>query len=205
MGPLQTAYVPERPTVQYRKPIRGSLVWWLRFLGVAAFVVVLLRLPHAGNVQISRIDLRWIGLCMLLTIGQLLLEALVWQWLLSIQRVRHPYPKTLLAYLASQYLGLVTPGHVGEFLAAGYISTETGLTMGYALSSVVMKKALTWVTIVSFGVWGAVQLLPQMRLLQGVQWVVGASVVVVVALLVGIGLWVVSLHRLARKWQKLSP
>ena len=197
-------YTLSKPSYQYRKPVRGSLVWWLRFLGIAAFFIVLLRLPRSQDVQPFRIDLRWLGLCMLLTILQLLLEAFVWQWLLRSQRIRHPYPKTLLAYLASQYLGLVTPGHVGEFLAAGYISMDTGITFGYALSSVVMKKVLTWVTIVSFGVWG-LQLLAQIPLLKGIQWVVVASIGVVVALSAGITLWMVSLRRLARKWQKLSP
>lgn len=187
-----------------RKPVRGSLVWWLRFLGVAALAVVLLRLPQAQNVQLNRIDLRWLGLCMLLTICQLLLEAFGWHWLLRAQRIRHPYPKTVLTYLASQYLGLVTPGHVGEFLAAGYISMDTGITFGYALSSVVMKKALTWLAIVSFGVWG-LQLLSAVPFLQGVRWMIAASVVVLVALSAGISLWVVSLRSLARRWRKLSP
>ncbi len=187
-----------------RKPVRGSPVWWLRFLGIVAFVMVLLRLPQAQNVQLSRIDLRWLGFCMFLTVGQLLLEAFAWHWLLTIQRIRHPYPKTILAYLSSQYLGLVTPGHVGEFLAAGYISMDTGITFGYALSSVVMKKALSWAMIVSFGIWG-LQLLSKVPLLQGVRWVVLASVLVLVALSGGIALWVVSLRRLARRWEKLSP
>src|SRR3989338_2433526 len=188
-----------------RKKVRGSFVWWLRFLGVAAFLVILLRLPNKPlEIQLARIDLRWLGFCMLLTIGQLLLEAFAWHWLLAMQRIRHPYPKTLVAYLASQYLGLVTPGHVGEFLAAGYISMNTGITFGYALSSVVMKKALSWTVIVSFGVWG-LQLLAHVPVLQGVRWVVLASVLVLVALSGGIALWVVSLRRLARRWEKLSP
>jgi uncharacterized protein (TIRG00374 family) len=195
---------PHTPAFHYRKPVTGSLVWWLRFLGIVAFVIVLLRLPTSQEIQLFHIDLRWLGVCMLLTVLQLLLEAFVWQWLLSTQRIRHPYPKTVLASLASQYLGLVTPGHVGEFLAAGYISMDTGITFGYALSSVVMKKVLTWVTIVSFGVWG-LQLLAQVPLLEGVQWVVLASIVVLVVLSVGISLWVVSLRRLARKWERLSP
>jgi uncharacterized membrane protein YbhN (UPF0104 family) len=184
--------------------VKGSLVWWLRFLGIVAFVVVLLRLPKSQKVQLFHIDLRWLGFCMLLTVLQLLLEAFVWQWLLSTQRIRHRYPKTILAYLASQYLGLVTPGHVGEFLAAGYISMDTGITFGYALSSVVMKKVLAWVTIVSFGVWG-LQLLAQVPFLLGVRWLVVASAAVLVVLSAGIALWVVSLRRLARKWEKLSP
>lgn len=191
--------------IRYRKPVRGSLVWWLRFLGAVAFCVVLLRLPASSHdVQLARIDLRWLGLCMLLTIAQLLLEASVWQRLLSRQKIPHPYPKTVLSYLASQYLGLVTPGHVGEFLAAGYISMDTGITFGYALSSVVMKKALAWLTIMGFGVWG-LQLLATVPFLKGVQWVAIATAAVLLVLLAGIWLWVVSLRRITRKWERLSP
>lgn len=204
MAPQSSSVQLAVPAVQYRKPVRGSLVWWLRFLGVVAFIIILLRLPSSRGVHMFQIDARWIGFAMLLTVLQLVLETVVWQGLLSIQQIRHPYPRTLLAYLASQYLGLVTPGHVGEFLAAGYVSTETGITVGYALSSVVGKKLLAWTVIVGFGVWG-LPLLAQMPVGQGVQRIVLTSVVVLVALSAGIGLWVVSLRRLTKKWRKLSP
>ncbi len=201
----QSDFTPAPPAVQYRKPVRGSLVWWLRFLGLFAFVVILLRLPAAQHeVQLGRIKLGWLGFCMLLTVLQLLLEALAWHWLLAQQRIRHPYPKTLVAYLASQYLGLVTPGHVGEFLAAGYISMNTGITFGYALSSVVMKKLLSWTTIIGCGLWG-LSLLAQVSVRQGVQRIVIMSVAALVVLAAGITVWVLSLRRLARKWQRLSP
>ena len=194
-----------RPAFQYRKPIRGSLVWWLRFLGIAAFLAILvMQLPRSQEVHLDRIDLRWLGFCMLLTIAQLLLEALVWHWLMAAQRIPHPYPKTLVAYLAAQYLGLVTPGHVGEFLAAGYISMNTGITFGYALSSVVAKKAIFWAVTIGFGLWG-VPLLADVTLLHGVQRMVWASLVILVALSAGITVWVLSLRHLARKWEKLSP
>lgn len=180
-------------------------MWWLRFFGAAAFILILLlTLPRAQEVRVARIDLRWLGFCMLLTVLQLLLEAFVWQWLLATQRIRHPYPKTLTAYLASHYLGLVTPGHVGEFLAAGYISMNTGITFGYALSSVVVKKLLFWLCLVGFGIWG-MPLLAEVPFLHGVGRVVWTALIALVILLAGISLWVVSLRRLAKKWQKLSP
>ena len=191
-------------TFHYRKPVRGSLIWWLRCLGIVAFLILLWRLPQSHQVRLEHIDLRWVGLCMLLTLLQLLLETLTWQWLLSTQHIPHPYPKTLVAYLSSQYLGLVTPGHVGEFLAAGYISMNTGITFGYALSSVVMKKLLSWVMIVGFGLWG-LPLLNTVPFLRGVEKIAWTSAVVVAVLVVAIGIWVVSLRRLARKWQRLSP
>ena len=195
----------DQPAVfQDRKPVRGSPIFWLRFLGIISFVIILLRLPTVGEVHLVHMDLRWLGFCMVLTLAQLLLEACVWQLLLWKQHIRHPYPKTLVAYLSGQYLGLVTPGHVGEFLAAGYISSETGITMGYALSSVVMKKVLNWVTIMAYGIW-SFPLLADLPIGKGIQWILVTSAVVLMVLSLGILLWVVSLRRLARKWQKLSP
>ena len=191
-------------TFQFQKPVRSSLVWWLRFFGVVAFIILLLRLPRSEGAQLTRIDLRWLGWCMVLTVLQLLLEALVWQLLIARQRIRQPYPRTLVAYLASQYLGLVTPGHVGDLLAAGYISMNTGITFGYALSSVVMKKVLHWVVIVGVGLWG-LQLLAAFPLMQGLQRALVVSLTVLCVLAAGIGIWVVSLRKLAKKWRKLSP
>ena len=190
---------------QYRKPIRGHLVWWLRWLGLVAFAILLLRVTRYQPITLLReVDLRWLGFCMGLAVIQMLGEAFVWHWLLRLQRVPHRYGQTAVAYLASQYLGMVTPGHVGEFLAAGYVSMNTGITFGYALSSVVMKKLLNWAIIVSVGLWG-LQGLSQFPLIKGVGWVIATSVAVLLILASGIGLWVVSLRRLTRKWERLSP
>ena len=188
----------------YRKPVRGSLVWWLRCLGVLALVVLLIRLPKSQELRLVHMDLSWLGFCMLLTILQLLLDAFIWHWLLSAQKIRYAYPKTLLALLSSNYLGLITPGHVGEMLAAGYISMDTGITFGYGVSSVVMKKILNWIVVVGFGLWG-LGLMAHIPFSKGVEWIVLTSVAVLVILACGIGLWVVSLRQLAKKWQKLSP
>ena len=196
---------PPRPVpFEYPRLGKSTLVWWLRLLGAVAFVVLLLRLPPSQEVRLARLDLRWLGLCMVLTILQLLVEAFVWQGLLLIQGIRHPYHKTLVDYLASLYLGLVTPGHVGEFMAAGYISMHTGITVGYALSSVVMKKALNWIVLVGFGLWG-LQLLPHFPLMERLQGAAIGSGVALIVLAAGITIWVLSLRRLARKWRKLSP
>ena len=46
MVPRQLSDEPHRPPFQYRKPVKGSLVWWLRFLGIVAFLIILMRLPN---------------------------------------------------------------------------------------------------------------------------------------------------------------
>ena len=198
---MATSPVPV--VIRKHKPLRGSLVWSLRCLGAVIFLILLMRLP-TRHMELVRIDLRWIAWCMLLTIAQLLLETLTWQTLLWSQRIRYPYPKTLLAYLASHYLGLVTPGHVGEFLAAGYISMDTGITFGYALSSVIMRKLLNWAVVVAFGLWG-LPFLASYPFGQGVRRAFAIGLIVLVVLAAGIAIWVVSVKRLAKKWEKLSP
>jgi hypothetical protein len=81
---------------------------------------------------------------------------------------------------------------------------HTGLTFGYALSSVVLRKVLAWVTLLGFGVWG-LPLLAEVPFLKGVWALVGLSAVAVTVLSAGIGVWVLSLRRLTRRWEALSP
>ena len=195
---------PMPAVLKDRKPVRGAIVWWLRILGVIAFLVILKQLPGAREVTLDRMDVRWLGACMGLAVLQLFMDAFVWHWLLSIQRIRLTFLETLVNHLSSQYLGLVTPGHVGEFLAAGYVTTGTGITFGYALSSVVMRKLLAWISIIGFGVWG-LQHSADLSFLQGVKWVLVAAIVVVLAMGGGIAIWIFSLRRLARKWERLTP
>jgi len=188
---------------EYDKPFRGRLTWWLRCVGLVGFVLLLLNLPQAQGASVWRIDFRWLGLCMGLVGLQLLLEAFVWRWLLGAQRIAYPYRKAVVASLASEYLGLVTPGHVGELLAAGYISTDTGITFGYALSSVIMKKALNWVAVVGFGIWG-LPLLAELPFFHGVGGVAVGSLGALALLSGGVAIWVVSLRRLTRTWEQRS-
>lgn len=195
--------------MRYRKPVRGYGIWWLRLAGLAAFLVLLLRLPRSGEVQLSHIDLRWLALCILCTLLQPVLESLAWQWMLWKQGIRHPFPKTLLAHMASQYLGLVTPGHVGDFLGAGYISMNTGITIGYALSSVVMRKTVAWIAMIGFSIW-ALPLLAQLpavahtSMKQEIARIGFLSLGILAFLALGIGIWIFSLRQLAKRWQRLS-
>jgi uncharacterized membrane protein YbhN (UPF0104 family) len=203
MDTRASAYEPLPPAFQVRKPVRGLAIWWLRFAGIGALIAgLLVHLARSPDVSLARIDVRWLVVAAALTVCQLLLEALAWRGLLASQHIRYPYPKTLVAYLASQYLGLVTPNHVGELLAAGHISVDTGITFGYALSSVVLRKLLSTVAAVGFGLW-SLPLLADLPFLQGVRMVVW-SAVVVVTFSGGIALWVLSLRRLARKWEQAS-
>lgn len=195
---------PLAPPPRDRKPVRGALVWWLRFLGVVAFLVVLRHLPGGRDVKLEHMDVRWLGACMLLAMCQLLFDAFAWHWLLAAQRIRLTFLETLINYLSSQYLGLVTPGHVGEYLAAGYVTSGTGITFGYALSSVVMKKLLSWASLILFGVW-ALPYLADVSVFQGVKWALVAAAVIIVLMGGGIAIWVFSLRRLARKWERLTP
>jgi hypothetical protein len=84
---------------------------------------------------------------------------------------------------------------------------NTGITVGYSLSSVVMKKIIGWLTLLVFGLWGLPLLseITEIPFLSGVERLIWASVVVIITLSLAILIWVLSLRHLAKKWQKLSP
>jgi hypothetical protein len=117
---------------------------WIRILfqalGVALFVVIL-----------SRVDLREIarayrtispapaaaGIALLFVLT--LLKALRWRSIVAGQGVPVGVGRAFRIYAASLYLGVVTPGHVGDFAKSLYL-TNRGLSPGRAIMSSVADR-----------------------------------------------------------------
>jgi uncharacterized protein (TIRG00374 family) len=68
-----------------------------------------------------------------------LIKALRWRMIVAAQGVRIPVGRSFRIYAASLYLGVVTPGHIGDFAKSLYLM-NTGLSTGRALFSSVMDR-----------------------------------------------------------------
>jgi len=57
----------------------------------------------------------------------------------------------VLAYFSSVYIGILTPGRLGEFVKALYLKQETGLTIGEAVSSVLVDRLFDLYALIGAG------------------------------------------------------
>lgn len=63
-------------------------------------------------------------------------KALRWQHLLQAQRIQYGLRNAYLAYFGSMFIGLLTPGRLGEFVKAVHVTQDCGMPLTYAMSSV---------------------------------------------------------------------
>ena len=125
--------------------------WGQRAIGPAVLALVLSRLG-------TRETLAAIGdaapapliAAYLLFLPSLAFRSLRWQSLISTQRLRLAFGEIFSVYGFSILAGTVTPGRLGEFVRALYLS-DKGVSLGMSLSSVVVDRMLDVMFLLAFG------------------------------------------------------
>jgi len=114
-------------------------VW--RFLGLVIFVYILYKIdwPQMTSV-LKRINLQWIIIAALINIPHLWLKSTRWQFLLAVQNKTIRNREAFLLYMSSLYLGVVTPGRLGEFAKAIYLKQAGITTISHGFSSVLVDR-----------------------------------------------------------------
>jgi len=114
---------------------------WLRLIGIVLLALLLWRVDtHRLSVELSRVSLSLLVVAILLNIPQIFLKAFRWRWLLSSQRIWYGVWPATLAYFGSIFIGLLTPGRLGEFVKALHVSHDCGLPTARAFSSVLADR-----------------------------------------------------------------
>lgn len=141
--------------------------WLFRLLGVAVFVVILLRIDRAA-VAATLQSVGWrvwaynLALLAVVTVA----KSLRWQLLLR-PLTDYSLWRTILSFSSAGYLAMVTPGRVGDFMRAQFVKEETGVPVSAALGSVVLDRIFDLGLLAVVGGWGLTTLAlgPQVTLL----------------------------------------
>ncbi len=115
--------------------------WVLRIAGLALLAVVLVR-ADLGQVSktLQGANLPLILASVALTLPLIFIKTVRWQGILRSQLVQFRIWPAYVAYLGSLFIGLVTPGRLGEFVKAVHVSRECGTSHAKAFSSVLADR-----------------------------------------------------------------
>ena len=117
--------------------------WVLRLAGVGLFALILANLDVPGIVStIARLQPIYVMYATILFPLLIILKALRWQSLMGMQGIQYGFMDSLLAYFAGLYLGVVTPGRLGELLRAVYVRNEKGVRLARSISSVLVDRLM---------------------------------------------------------------
>lgn len=114
---------------------------WLKLIG--AFVVgwIIYNLDVRMFLStFSEVDITSLLLSFTFLLLFILLKCLRWRSLLVIQQIAFPLLRAVNVYIAAQFLALVTPGKIGDFVKVFYLEKDAGVSHFRAATSVIADR-----------------------------------------------------------------
>jgi uncharacterized protein (TIRG00374 family) len=134
-----------------------------RLIGVAILALILSRLDLEATLK-ALAGVRFGYVFLALAASPLVFGLKTWRWreLLKIQGIAYSLGDAFLAFMAGLFLGLVTPGRLGEMGRALYLKQDLDVPVSEGLANVLMDRLFDLYTILVLGSAGLVwfRLLP---------------------------------------------
>lgn len=125
---------------------------FLKIIGILIFVYILFKIDISKTLGVlANIKIDYVLIVFLLSMPSMLVKSWRWQYLLKMQGVDYSLKNAFITYLASLYLGVITPGKIGEFAKAFYLKEDKGINIGKAFSSVFTDRLLDLCVLIIFG------------------------------------------------------
>jgi uncharacterized protein (TIRG00374 family) len=127
----------------------------IRWSGIVLLGAILLGVKWKGYLAILReAHPVYLWAAVFFNFLKLFFESWRWKIFAEIQGIRYGMKNTLLASMSSIYLGLATPGELGNFAKVLYLSEDTRRSVGSSLANVIADKILDLLMLVAVGLWG---------------------------------------------------
>jgi uncharacterized protein (TIRG00374 family) len=134
----------------------------LRLLGPALLVLLIAKIPNRDAIvrAVSSAALGPLAAAALLNLANVYLKVVRWQVLLRTRGIHYPTRRAFPAFLSSVYVGMLTPGRVGDVLRVQYLRAELGISYAEGLASIVMDRLCDLYVLVVFVAVGVVHYSP---------------------------------------------
>ena len=170
----------------------------IRLIGLAVLALILLKVDLKATIS-ALAELHWgyLLLAIAANVPQFGLKAWRWQVMLRMQGIRYPWRDAVLVFMAGLFLGLVTPGRVGEMSKALYLKQDRGVPVSVGLANVLMDRLFDLYTILVLGAAGLVwfRLLPDWALALILAGTVAAIVLPAILLNKPLAAWALGIVR----------
>lgn len=128
---------------------------YLRIIGLLFFLIIIFKVDVPDILKIlSKVKINYLFIAITLTIPLLLVKAWRWKYMLQMQSIEYSLKDAFITYLATTYIGIITPGRIGDFLKVFYLKEKQHLLFGRAFSSVLVDKLFDLMVLFIFGMIG---------------------------------------------------
>ncbi len=146
------------PTAKRRTAVRA----FVRLLGPALLVLVIYRIKDRGAVLQALTQAAWAPMlaATLLNFVNVHLKVVRWQQILEARNIHYPLRRAWAAFLSSVYLGMLTPGRVGDVLRIQYLHHDLDVPYAEGLASIVVDRLCDLYVLALFVAVGVVHYSP---------------------------------------------
>lgn len=135
--------------------------WGARLIGLVLLVLLLIQVDIGRLMGVLQSANPLLVLVALLTILPMMAtKTMRWLLLLRSQGIVFGLRPALLAYLGSMFIGLLTPGRLGEFVKALHVSRDCNASSARAFSSVLADRLFDLVLLLAVGTAALLTLAP---------------------------------------------
>lgn len=148
----------------------------VRLVGPALLVLVIARMRDRRAILDAVCAARpWpLVLALLLDVLNIHLKVVRWQAILRVRDIHYGTRRAWVSFLTSLYLGMLTPGRVGDVLRAQYLRHDLDVPYAEGVASVVVDRLCDLYVLVVFVAVGCVRYAPVLA--GGLAWITWAGV-----------------------------
>ena len=149
----------------------------VRFIGLIIFAFILWRLDirHIFE-QFRRIQLEIFLVAVAGLVAFHLLKALRWRYILGLQEIKYSFINSYLMYLSGLFLGILTPGRLGDFAKTLYLRAD-GFSTVKAVFSCFLDRVLDLIFLLLCGVFSLFWIDRMLAIRMPLLWVIGVALV----------------------------
>jgi len=119
-------------------------------IGLILFLIILSK-ANLGEIfqNIKNIKPFYLVLALLMSLPMFINKALCWRYIIKQQGIKYSLKDSFLMYCSGLYLGVVTPGRMGEIAKALYLKKD-GYSMGKSLVGAVLDRLADFIFLLVF-------------------------------------------------------
>ncbi len=173
------------------RPFINCLKKYSFLLGLILFVIILSKLNPAEIFKnIKEINPWFLLLASLLLFPMLIIKAYCWNYLKRQQGIKYSLKNSFLMYCSGVYIGIITPGRLGEITKALYLKKD-GYSMGKSLVSTILDRLSDFAFLLIFLFFGSLFFLTvfKKQILIFVFGIIIAVILFVIFLKIGLIKW----------------
>jgi len=134
---------------------RKLLKKYLFLLGIILFIIILFR-TNTGEIfqNFKNIKSLYLIISLGLVIPMFINKSFCWHYILRKQDIKYNFKDSFLMYWVGTYMGVITPGRLGELSKAIYL-TRDGHSMGKSMVGIVLDRISDFAFLLTFVIIGS--------------------------------------------------